>query len=246
MKILVVDDEPLARERLARMVERLDGHELVAQAANAEAALQLIEERDPDVVLLDIRMPGTDGLVAAEQIAERPNPPAVIFCTAFDEHALDAFGTSAVGYLLKPVKTEQLTQVLDKARRTNKLQRAELTDSAPAAGNGQRTYLSAKTHRGVDLIPIDNIRCLIADQKYVTVYHTEGEHLLDETLKDLEQEFAQQLVRIHRNALVAIAHIQGLERNAMGQCRVRLEGIDTAPVVSRRHTQSIRSLIQQL
>lgn len=244
MKILVVDDEPLARERLVRMVNRLDQHQLVAQAGDAQTALQLIDEQDPDVVLLDIRMPGMDGLSAAEQIASLPNPPAIVFCTAFDEHALDAFGTSAVGYLLKPIKAAQLEQVLDKAARPNKLQRAAVTDGdAPA--QPQRTQLSAKTHRGLDLIPLANIRCLIADHKYVTVYHTEGEHLLDETLKDLEQEFADRLIRIHRNALVSIAHIQGLERNESGQYRVRLAGADVMPVVSRRHSSAVRKLITE-
>ena len=120
MDILIVDDEPLARQRLLRMVEKIEGFCVIAEADNAEDALVAITQYDPDIVLLDIRMPGRDGLSLAQDIAELEDAPAVIFCTAFDQYALDAFGTNAVGYLLKPVKAEQLLQVLEKAQKLNK------------------------------------------------------------------------------------------------------------------------------
>src|SRR5690625_4182022 len=119
MDIVIVDDEPLARQRLARMVEKLE-HQVVAQADSAQAALEAIATFDPDVVVLDIRMPGEDGIEAARKISALDDPPAVIFCTAFDQYALDALGTEAVGYLLKPVRAEQLQDVLERAQRPNR------------------------------------------------------------------------------------------------------------------------------
>src|SRR5690606_41579320 len=135
-----------------------------------------------------VRMPGEDGLSVARRIGALDDPPAVIFYTAFDQYALDAFGTEAVGYLLKPVKADQLLDALTKAQRVNKAQRAVISQSHTPTGN-LRSHISAKTRRGVELIPLDEVRYFIADHKYVTVYHTQGEHLLDETLKELEEEF---------------------------------------------------------
>ncbi|GAB1255657.1 LytR/AlgR family response regulator transcription factor [Aurantivibrio plasticivorans] len=241
MDVLVVDDEPLARDRLARMVEKLEDCHVVAQAENVEQALQAVAEHDPDVVLLDVRMPEEDGLSAAKKITTMDDPPAVIFCTAYDEYALDAFSTDAVGYLLKPVKLEDLETALQKAQKLNKVQLAALSErQAPA---DQRKHISAKTRRGVELIPLDNVRFFIADHKYVTVYHIEGETLIDDTLKDLENEFSNLFVRIHRNALVSIDAIEGMERNAQGQYKVRLKGIEEKPVVSRRHVSRLRELL---
>lgn len=248
MDVLVVDDEPLARDRLVRMVEKLAGYRVSAEAGNAEEALQRVRSQDPDVVLLDVHMPGDDGLSAARQIAALDDPPAIIFCTAYDQYALDAFDTEAVGYLLKPVKQELLSQALAKAQKLNKVQLAALQQRATSgvSQGEERRYISARTRRGVELIPLDNIRYFIADHKYVTVYHTEGETLIDETLKGLEQEFADRFVRIHRNALVSVAHIEGLEKLADGPCQVRLQGVTQQPVVSRRHVSKLRQLLSQV
>lgn len=244
MDVLVVDDEPLARERLARMVEKLEGYRVVAQAANTSTALAVVREQDPDVVLLDVRMPGDDGLEAARQIADLDYPPAIIFCTAYDEYALDAFDTEAVGYLLKPVKQPQLEQVLAKAQKLNKVQLAALADRK--APENQRSHISAKTRRGVELIPLQDVRLFIADHKYVTAHHTEGETLIDDTLKELEGEFADRFVRIHRNALVAVDHIEGMEKAPEGHYQVRLQGLEERPVVSRRHVSKLRNLLVHL
>ena len=245
MDVLIVDDEPLARQRLARMLDKLDGYDLVAEAENGEAALAAICKFDPDIVLLDVRMPGEDGLSVARHIGALDDPPAVIFCTAFDQYALDAFGTEAVGYLLKPVKAEQLLEALTKAQRLNKVQRAAVSQQLTPVGN-LRSHISAKTRRGVELIPLDEVRYFIADHKYVTVYHTQGEHLLDETLKELEEEFSQRFLRIHRNALVSVKHIEAIERNAQGQYQVRLTNTETRPIVSRRHVGGLKALLKHL
>lgn len=245
MDVLIVDDEPLARQRLARMLDKLDGYDLVAEAENGEAALAAICKFDPDIVLLDVRMPGEDGLSVARRIGALDDPPAVIFCTAFDQYALDAFGTEAVGYLLKPVKAEPLLEALTKAQRLNKVQRAAVSQQLTPVGN-LRSHISAKTRRGVELIPLDEVRYFIADHKYVTVYHTQGEHLLDETLKELEEEFSQRFLRIHRNALVSVKHIEAIERNAQGQYQVRLTNTETRPIVSRRHVGGLKALLKHL
>ena len=246
MDILIVDDEILARQRLVRMVEKIEGFTVVAESDNAEDALVAITEYDPDIVLLDIRMPGRDGLSLAQDIAELDDAPAVIFCTAFDQYALDAFGTHAVGYLLKPVKAEQLLQVLDKASKLNKIQRVAAQKNNLVEGSNQRTHISAKTRRGVELIALEDVRYFLADQKYVTVFHRTGEHLLDETLKELEEEFSERFVRIHRNSLVSIKHIEALERNAQGQYQVRLADIELRPVISRRHVSHVKELLKIL
>lgn len=244
MDVIIVDDEPLARERLLRMLGKLDTYRVVAEAENAREAIAAIAEHDPDIVLLDIQMPEEDGLSAAERITSMDDPPAVIFCTAYDEYALDAFATAAVGYLLKPIKQQDLEAALEKAQRLNKVQLAALADrkSSPR----QRNHISARSRRGVELIPLGDVRFFMADHKYVTVHHVGGETLIDETLKELEQEFRNDLVRIHRNALVMVDAIEGMERNAQGQYRVRLKDIDEQPVVSRRHVAQLRELLAVL
>ena len=246
MDILIVDDELLARQRLARMIEKFPDHTLVGEVDNADEALCAIEQKDPDVVLLDIRMPGKDGLTLAHEISALDFPPAIIFCTAFDKYALDAFGTCAVGYLLKPIKAEQLEDALNKAQKLNKVQLASLNNTPPVENPDQRSHISAKTRRGIELIPLDDIRYFVADHKYVTVYHRHGEHLLDETLKELEEEFGSRFLRVHRNALVSLKHIEAIEKNNQGQYQIRLANIDSKPLISRRHLSSVKDLMKAI
>jgi len=244
MHMLIVDDEPLARQRLIRMIERFDGYEVVGEAANGIEAVAAIDKFDPDIVLLDVRMPGEDGLEAAGKISAMPEPPAVIFCTAYDEYALEAFKTLAVGYLLKPVQEQQLLDALEKAQKVNKVQRNAAT--AEKVPDGQRQNIAAKTRKGVELIAIAGVQCFIADQKYVTVKHASGETLIDDTLKELEQEFPALFLRVHRNALVAIKEIEALERTGSGQFELRLKSTDYRPTVSRRHVSNVRELLSRL
>ena len=249
MDILVVDDEKLARDRLVRMVEKLQGNRVVAEAMSGKDALQKIIEHKPDVVLLDIRMPEMDGLEAARHIMYLDEPPAVIFCTAYGEHALEAFNARAVGYLLKPVKAEQLEEALQHAKKLTKVQMQSVQDAAkekaesPQAG---RKYISAKTRHGLELVPVGEVRCFVADHKYVTAYHLHGEILLDDTLKELEDEFGDRFVRIHRNALVSLHHVEGMEKAPGGQFAVRLTGVAIKPIVSRRHVTDLRKCLREL
>jgi two-component system response regulator AlgR len=246
MKVLVVDDEKLARERMNRMVGTIPEYQAVGEAANGAEAVAKSMELEPDIVLLDIRMPGMDGMEAAAKISELPSPPAIVFCTAFGEHALDAFDVSAAGYLLKPVRRDALVETLRKVGRVNRVQLKSVGGEDDEEERRARTHISAKTRRGIELIPLTEIRFFQADHKYVTVRHEGGEVLIDDTLRDLEEEFGDRVVRIHRNALVMMDHLEGLERDTRGHYQVRMRGVDERLDVSRRHVSGLRRLVQSL
>ena len=248
MKVVVCDDEQLARDRLVRLLEKIEGCEVVAEAANGLEVLEKARSAEPDVVLLDIQMPGMDGLEAAEHITKLKHPPAVIFCTAYDEYAVRAFEVHAIGYLMKPVRLEDLEKAIAKAGRVNRVQLRALEDDMHQddSANKARTHISAKTHRGIELIPIEDIRFFKADQKYVSVRYGDGEVLVDETLKEFENELGARFVRVHRNALVAVGYIEGLEMVSAGHHEIRLKGIDDRIQVSRRHLAGLRKLLQAL
>lgn len=242
MRILVVDDETLARDRLKRMLAVINGCEWVGEAANGVEAIERVRLLTPDLLLLDIRMPGMDGLEAASHLAQLEEPPAVVFCTAYEEHAIDAFNLQAVGYLLKPVRKERLEQVLANAKRVN---RAQLQALSQADGS-RRTHISTRTHKGLELIAVDDVRFLQADSKYVTIRHGRGEVLVDESLRDLELEFGDMFVRIHRSALVGVRFITGIEKGADGQHRLRLRDVEISLDISRRHLPDVRKLVKGL
>ncbi len=245
MKILVCDDEPLARERLSRMVQDA-GHTVVAQATNGIEALEAVRFFQPDVLFLDVRMPEMDGLRCAEALMRLESPPAVIFVTAFDQHAIDAFRTQAIGYLLKPVSRDDLQSALNRASRLNTAQVNHLRVLHDPNAMAMRQHIAARTHRGMELIPIENIYYFLADQKYVTVRHSGGQVLIDETLKELETEFGDRFIRIHRNALLSIPYLEGLEMVSTGQYQVRFRGIDERLAVSRRHLPQLRDKMHTL
>ena len=245
MRILIVDDEPLARDRLKRMLSVIDSCMHVGEAGSGEQALEVAEKFSPDLVFMDVRMPGMDGLAAAQYLSDFEPPPAVIFCTAYDDYAVEAFSSQAIGYLLKPVKQVDLENAILRTKRINKAQLIEFQDSPVYQAEG-RSHIAAKNRRGIDLVAIADVRLFQADHKYVTAYHTQGEALLDETLKELEDEFENRFFRIHRNALISIPHIEGLERNLEGQFFVRLQGMDIRPQVSRRHVAPLRKLLEQM
>ena len=230
LRVLVVDDEPLARERLSHLVEELPDVELAGVATGGEEALLLAARLKPEVILLDIRMPGMDGLEAAHHLARMPEPPAVIFTTAYEQHALAAFDAQAAGYLMKPVRPEKLEEALARARRPT---RAQLTRIAEGAG-GPRTRIAVRVRDELRLIPIEQVLCFIAEQKYTTLRHTGGDELIEEPLKELEDEFRARFVRVHRNSLVAIEHVECLERDAEGHHTVRLRNGAGSLAVSRR------------
>ena len=249
MNVLIADDEPLARERLLRLVDALPGYQALSEsAANGHEVLELVAAHQPDIVLLDIRMPGMDGLQAAARLCEMPQAPAVVFCTAYGEYALEAFNVSAVGYLLKPVRREDLVEALDKAQRLNHMQLANLGRPPGEADAVQtRSHISARTRKGIELIPVTDVMYFIADHKYVTLRHEHGEVLLDEPLKALEDEFGDQFVRIHRNALVARERIERLHREGSGHFQLYLKDLPDEPLtVSRRHVPGVRKLMDRL
>jgi two-component system, LytTR family, response regulator AlgR len=231
LKVLIVDDEPPARARLRSLLAEIAEVQVVGEAMSGAEALTLTHDLSPDIVLLDVRMPGIDGLEAARHLAVLEEPPAVIFTTAYDEYAVEAFEAHAIGYLLKPVRKEQLaTAVL----RAGRLTRAQLQKLAAAGGEARRTHIAARHREGLKLIPIEEVQYFLADQKYTTMRHGNGEDLIEDSLRLLESEFGAAFVRIHRNALVAVKYLEAIERNAEGQHFVRLRGCAAPLAVSRR------------
>jgi len=232
LRTLIVDDEPPARERLRSLLAEIEDTEVVGEATTGEQALQLVVDLSPDVVLLDVRMPGMDGLEAARHLSSLAEPPAVIFTTAYDEYAVNAFDAQAVGYLLKPIRKEKLAAAIQQAGRLTRAQLQKL--SAAGAGAERRTHIAARNREGIRLIPVEEVLFFLAQQKYTTVRHAKGEDLIEDSLRVLEEELGSQFVRIHRNALVSVRHLDAIERNAEGQYIVRVRGSNEALQVSRR------------
>ena len=232
MKILIVDDEAPARRRLQQLLE---GHE-VLQAASGREAVGIARAAGPDVALLDIRMPGMDGLELARHLHVLPAPPAIIFVTAFEAHALKAFETNAVDYLLKPVQPMRLAEAIQRVRILRRGQLAALRELR----QGPRSHLSVADATGVQMIPVDQVRAFQATQKHVTVLWPGPPLLVNESLRELEQEFAASFVRVHRSALAALAHVTLLESGAGRPPRLHLDGLDAHLPVSRRCLPALR------
>ncbi|NOQ70193.1 MAG: response regulator [Gammaproteobacteria bacterium] len=241
MNVLIVDDEHLARQRLRKMLSATSEHQIIGEAETGEDALRKTQASNPDVVLMDIRMPGMDGIEAASYINRMNKPPAIIFTTAFSDHALNAFETHAIDYLLKPIKQSRLEAALDAAKRMNKAQLSQLREDESGRS---RQKICIKSRGSLELIPIEEVIYFKADQKYVTLRTAEQEYLIEESLKMLEEEFAQQFIRIHRNALVAQHLLHGLTKNNEGHACISFNEIDDLLEVSRRHLPSIRKTIK--
>lgn len=242
MNVLIVDDEQLARQRLRHMLSGL-GEQVVGEACSGEQALQQTMNSNPDLVLMDIRMPGMDGLEAAGYINQMDNPPAIIFTTAYSDHALKAFQTHAVDYLLKPVKRDSLATAIEAAKR---LTRAQIQRLRNADEDVSRSKICVKCRGSLELVPLEDIIYFKADQKYVTLKTDDHEYLIEESLKALEQEFNHRFVRIHRNALVSENHIAGLTKNDTGHQCIVLSDTDDILEISRRHLPSIRKKLKNL
>jgi len=246
LRVLVVDDEELARTRLSGLVNecpeprsRVDG-----EAANAMQALVWLEQHACDVVLLDVRMPGRDGMQLAAQLQHREHAPAVVFVTAHAEHALKAFDLEAVDYLTKPVRRERLQAALKRVA-----QRLAMASVGPASTAAPEPVVVVSDRGRVVRVPVSQVLYLRAELKYVTLRTRAGEHLVEEPLVALEREFAERFVRIHRNCLVARAAIRGFERSGGSveepSWSVVLEGIETRLAVSRRQWPVLKELVAE-
>lgn len=240
--VLIVDDEPPARARLRGLLDDCQAelaNAVVGEADNGEAALRQVEALRPDVVLLDIHMPGMNGLDCAQAMARLPQPPAVIFVTAHDEHAIAAFEVGAIDYLLKPVRLARLVEALQRARRLTPADEATL-----AALTDPERHFTVNDRGRVWRVPVEDVLYLRAELKYVTLRTREREYVLAEALNQLEQAYPDDFLRIHRNCLVARRHLTGFELghgNDAGQWYAVLKNWPERLPVSRRQTQVIKA-----
>ena len=244
MKILIADDEPLARLRLQRLVEDISSEFIVyATACNGQEAVDQCIEHRPDLALLDIRMPTMDGLQAASEITKTQPATQIVFVTAYDEHALEAFDKNAIDYLLKPVKQERLQQAIEKAARFNT--HANATAKPASSAKTPRQHLCAQTHAGLKRLNVSDILFFKADNKYVLAATSNDSILLEESLKALKEEFNEHFFRIHRNALVNISAIQSISKSSDGQFHVHLKDSHETLAISRRHQAELNRLLRQ-
>lgn len=244
MKILIVDDESLARDRLQRQLKEINADTgmdcEIIEAENGLVAIEQTEKHNPDIVLLDIRMPGMDGIEAAAKLSQLETPPAIIFTTAYDEYALDAFESHAIAYLLKPVRKEKLEKAIQSAKRLNRVQ---LQSIQPEESEPKETYLSVRIHSGVRKIDINDIFYFQAEHKYVTVKYRGGEVLIEDSLKSLESRFEENFIRIHRNALVSKQQLVAIRKDQQGHYLTELKDVDEKLEVSRRHVAAVRKFL---
>ena len=242
MRVIVVDDEQPARDRLKQLLEDESDYECVGAAGNGSDAVRMAAELRPDIVLLDIRMPGMDGIETAHHMNTLEHPPAIVFTTAYDEYAIDAFDARAIGYVLKPVRREKLAGALRHASRL--APRALQTVATEARLSKARRHICARAHGELRLIPVTDIFCFRADQKYVAVDHVNGQDLIDDSLTALADEFGDDFIRIHRGAMVALRFVDRVERMADGRSLVVLRGgshvDDKELIISRRHLAEAR------
>ncbi len=239
LKVLIADDEPPARNRLKSLLADISNVMLVGEAGNGRDVLSLASEQLPDVLLLDIRMPVMDGIEAAEHAQKLYRPPAVIFTTAYDSHAMQAFELNAVDYLLKPIRLERLQAALAKAQILGPAQREALHALAP-----QRTHFSIHERGRVLLIPVTDAIYLRAELKYLTLRTAEREYLLEDSLNHIEQEFSDRFLRIHRNCLVMRDAVKGfearLDEDGDRRWEVLLKGLDETLPLSRRQQHLVK------
>ena len=233
LRILIADDEPLARERLREMVSEL-GHDVCAVAADAQTAAGILEQKQPDVALLDIQMPGQDGLSLAQRIAEEHPRTRVILVTAYPNYALAAFDAAVRDYVLKPVRKERLAEALERVGRDPHLEE-------PSSNPQIRITIG----RREQLIALDQIDCFVAEQGYVLARSAELEGFVDARLNELEQRFCEELLRVHRSCLAVRASIAGIERRSDNDHRLIFrDGLLPVPI-SRRHLAATRTFLHK-
>jgi len=232
VRILIADDEPLARARLAALLRDCEGAEVVASVGDGEAALAACARHRPELLLLDIAMPGLDGIGVARRLAALPDPPQLVFCTAYEEHALAAYELRAADYLLKPVRIERLREALTRAQ--------ALRRRAPS----NTATLLAQVHGAPLKVRLDDVLYLTADDKYVTLHRAAGDLLSEQSLKAIEETFPERFVRVHRACLIPVERLLGLHRDPDGTVRALIAGSDASPEVSRRNLSTVRRLLR--
>jgi two-component system, LytTR family, response regulator AlgR len=249
LSVMIVDDEAPARRRLRDLLADVEAevpNAVVAEAANGLLAVEAIDGRSVDVALVDIRMPKMDGIELARHLTRLERPPAIIFVTAYDGYAVQAFELNAIDYLVKPVRAQRLVDALQKVRLNGPVAPQALSQIQ----QGARTHLSCHERGRLLLIPLPEILYFKADLKYVTARTTSREYLLDESLTHLEEEFSARFIRLHRSALVARDAIAGFEKNATEdaetQWQALLRGVPEKLPVSRRQWPLVKSYAKQL
>ena len=244
LRVLIVDDEAPARARLRDLLADCSGEiapEIVGEAATGREALDLLSATGADVILLDIRMPEMDGIELAQHLQKLPQPPAIIFTTAYDAYAIRAFEVHAIDYLLKPIRASRLQDALARAKSA----RAPSVEALREVSKGAPAFLSAQERGRIHLIPIDEVIYLKAELKYVTVRTAGREYLIEDALARLEEEYPDRFARVHRNCLIARAAIRGFERGSgetEGQWLALLGGCEEKIAVSRRQQHIVREL----
>ena len=248
LRVFIADDEAPARERLKELLADIAAQlptEVVGEAANGLDAVAQLPASRAQVLLLDIEMPGMRGLEVARHLAGLDAAPAVVFVTAHDRHAVEAFELNALDYLLKPVRAARLAAALKKASADGPPAREQLARAAAQA----REYLSVTERNRIHLVPVRDVVYLRAELKYVTLRTRAAEHLIEESLVALEREFAERFVRVHRNCLVARAAVRGFERSAESgdepHWNVVLDGVPERLPVSRRQWAEVRVLAKE-
>ena len=242
LRVLLVDDEALARARLRTLLGdcTAPGADVLAEAENAVQAMTALQRGSFDVVLLDIRMPGADGVTLARGIAALAEPPAVVFVTAHAEHAVQAFEIEATDYLTKPVRLERLHQALQKVERLVQSRRALQPYTT-------EEMLIIQDRGRTERVPLAEVLYLKAELKYITVRTARRSYILDGSLSELEEKYAPQFIRIHRNALIARRAVRALEKHFDPEegdgWAVRLNGLDELLAVSRRQLSAVREAI---
>lgn len=242
LRAVIVDDELLARSRMRVLLEQcpLPPVRVVGEAATAAQALELLARETADVLLLDIRMPGSDGLTLAQRLSSMPEAPCIVFVTAHAEHALQAFDLEAVDYVTKPVRLSRLALALQKVER-RRLAAAALQPPA-AAG-----FLTVQDRGRTERVPVAEVVYLKAELKYITLRTAQRSLILDGSLSELEERHGAIFLRIHRNALVARRLVRALEKHFDEEegegWAVRLHGIDEVLAVSRRQLAAVRELL---
>lgn len=232
MRVLIADDEFLARARLEVLLRDCAGAELVASVGNAREVLAALPQHRPEVLLLDIEMPGVDGLALAERLGRMAPPPQVVFCTAYAQHAMRAYELKAADYLLKPVRLERLREALDRAWRLH------------AERAAARPHLNGMVRGMRQRVPLDEVIALLADEKYVTVHHASGTLLIEDSLRALEHAHPDRWLRLHRSCLVPRERLLGLATLPDGRTVAQLAGTTLQPEVSRRNLASVRAWLR--